>query len=60
MGRNVVFMIDMIHVAKGNSADIDTLTNLLLKCFFDLTAREMHIAWGNPCQNAYHAYHLNA
>ena len=25
----------------------------------DLTAREMHIAWGNPCQNAYHTYHLN-
>ena len=26
----------------------------------DLTAQEMHIAWGNPCQNAYHTYHLNA
>ncbi|HEX2698055.1 MAG TPA: carcinine hydrolase/isopenicillin-N N-acyltransferase family protein, partial [Anaerolineales bacterium] len=26
----------------------------------DLTAREMHICWGNPCQNAYHTYHLNA
>jgi isopenicillin-N N-acyltransferase-like protein len=26
---------------------------------FDLTAREMHIAWGNPCQNAYHTYHLD-
>ena len=26
----------------------------------DLTAREMHIAWGNPCQNSYHAYHLDA
>ncbi len=26
----------------------------------DLTAREMHIAWGNPCQNVYHTYHLNA
>jgi isopenicillin-N N-acyltransferase-like protein len=25
----------------------------------DLTAREMHIAWGNPCQNAYHTYHLD-
>jgi len=25
----------------------------------DLTAREMHIAWGNPCQNIYHTYHLN-
>ncbi len=26
----------------------------------DLTAREMHIAWGNPCQNMYHTYHLDA
>lgn len=26
----------------------------------DLTSREMHIAWGNPCQNIYHTYHLNA
>jgi isopenicillin-N N-acyltransferase-like protein len=25
----------------------------------DLTAREMHIAWGNPCQNAYHTYSLD-
>lgn len=24
----------------------------------DLTAREMHIAWGNPCKNTYHTYHL--
>jgi isopenicillin-N N-acyltransferase-like protein len=26
----------------------------------DLTAREMHIAWGNPCRNLYHTYHLDA
>lgn len=26
----------------------------------DLSSREMHIAWGNPCQNLYHTYHLNA
>jgi isopenicillin-N N-acyltransferase-like protein len=25
----------------------------------DVTAREMHIAWGNPCQNSYHTYHLD-
>ena len=25
----------------------------------DLTAREMHIAWGNPCVNSYHTYHLD-
>jgi len=32
-----------------------TITALVI----DLTAREMHIAWGNPCQNNYHTYHLN-
>lgn len=26
----------------------------------DLTAREMHVVWGNPCANPYHTYHLNA
>jgi isopenicillin-N N-acyltransferase-like protein len=26
----------------------------------DLTAREMHIAWGSPCENPYHKYHLEA
>ena len=26
----------------------------------DLTTREMHIAWGNPCENPYHTYHLDA
>lgn len=24
----------------------------------DLTARSMHLAWGNPCQTRYHTYHL--
>lgn len=24
----------------------------------DLTARAMHIAWGNPCENLYHTYYL--
>jgi isopenicillin-N N-acyltransferase-like protein len=26
----------------------------------DLTARAMHIAWGNPCENVYHTYYLDA
>jgi isopenicillin-N N-acyltransferase-like protein len=26
----------------------------------DLTAREMHISWGNPCRNRYHTYHLDS
>ena len=33
-----------------------TITALVI----DLTAREMHICWGNPCQNSYHTYHLDA
>jgi isopenicillin-N N-acyltransferase like protein len=24
----------------------------------DLTAKTMHIAWGNPCENHYHTFHL--
>jgi isopenicillin-N N-acyltransferase-like protein len=24
----------------------------------DLTAKTMHIAWGNPCMNVYHTFHL--
>ncbi len=24
----------------------------------DLSTRVMHLAWGNPCANAYHSYHL--
>lgn len=26
----------------------------------DLTSRAMHIAWGNPCENAFHTYYLDA
>jgi len=26
----------------------------------DLTSRAMHVAWGNPCENAYHTYYLDA
>ncbi|HSQ39428.1 MAG TPA: C45 family peptidase [Anaerolineales bacterium] len=33
-----------------------TINSLII----DLTAREMHLAWGNPCKNAYHTYHLDA
>jgi isopenicillin-N N-acyltransferase-like protein len=25
----------------------------------DLTARVMHLAWGNPCENPFHTYHLD-
>jgi isopenicillin-N N-acyltransferase-like protein len=26
----------------------------------DLTDRQMHIAWGNPCQSEYHTYTLES
>jgi len=26
----------------------------------DLTTREMHVAWGNPCENKYHTFYLDA
>jgi len=48
-------------ICNHNIAGIDpmdresTITALVI----DLTAREMHIVWGNPCQNTYHTYHLN-
>ncbi len=41
---------------EGNLLDREKTINALV---IDLTAREMHIAWGNPCQNAYHTYHLD-
>ena len=41
---------------EGNLLDREKTINALV---IDLTAREMHIAWGNPCTNAYHTYHLD-
>ena len=48
-------------ICNHNIAGIDPLDreNTISAMVIDLTAREMHIAWGNPCQNAYHTYHLN-
>ena len=40
---------------EGNLLDREKTINALV---IDLTAREMHIAWGNPCKNSYHTYHL--
>jgi isopenicillin-N N-acyltransferase-like protein len=40
---------------EGNSLDREKTINAQV---IDLTAREMHIAWGNPCKNSYHTYHL--
>jgi isopenicillin-N N-acyltransferase-like protein len=33
-----------------------TITSLVM----DLTARQMHIAWGNPCVNQYHTYQMDS
>jgi len=32
--------------------------NTINSMVIDLTAREMHIAWSNPCVNPYHTYAL--
>jgi len=49
-------------ICNHNIEGIDPLDreNTISAMVIDLTAREMHIAWGNPCQNAYHTYHLDA
>ena len=44
------------HDAGDNiSVDSEKTINALV---IDLTSREMHIAWGNPCQNEYAIYQL--
>ncbi|MFH1523601.1 MAG: C45 family peptidase [Chloroflexota bacterium] len=40
-----------------NPLDREKTVNALV---IDLTTREIHIAWGNPCENPYHTYHLDA
>ena len=49
-------------ICNHNIEGIDPLDreSTITAFVIDLTAREMHIAWGNPCQNAYHTYHLDA
>lgn len=49
-------------ICNHNIKGIDPLDreSTITAFVIDLTSREMHIAWGNPCQNAYHTYHLNA
>jgi len=32
-----------------------TITSLVM----DLTARQMHVAWGNPCSNSYHTFQMD-
>lgn len=44
-------------IDAADALDREKTVNALV---IDLTAREMHIAWGNPCENPYHTYHLDA
>jgi isopenicillin-N N-acyltransferase-like protein len=48
-------------ICNHNIEGIDPLDreSTISALVIDLTSREMHIVWGNPCQNAYHTYHLN-
>lgn len=48
-------------ICNHNIVGIDPLDreSTIAALVIDLTAREMRIAWGNPCQNAYHTYQLN-
>jgi isopenicillin-N N-acyltransferase like protein len=39
---------------KGLQDRQKTINSLVI----DLTTRSMHVAWGNPCINAYHTYYL--
>ncbi|HVN14361.1 MAG TPA: C45 family peptidase [Anaerolineales bacterium] len=45
------------NIDRDDPLDREKTINAMV---IDLTAREMHIAWGNPCQNSYHTYHLDA
>ena len=49
-------------ICNHNIAGLDPLDRekTINAMVIDLTMREMHIAWGNPCENAYHTYHLDA
>lgn len=44
-------------IDASNPLDREKTVNAMV---INLTAREMHICWGNPCENPYHTYHLDA
>jgi len=49
-------------ICSHQDAELDPLDRekTINAIIMDLTARMMHLAWGNPCKNAYHTYYLNA
>lgn len=44
------------NIAGADPLDRETTISAMV---IDLTAREMHVTWGNPCQNGYHTFHLD-
>lgn len=48
-------------ICNHSIEDIDPLDRekTVNSMVIDLTARVMHLAWGNPCENMYHTYHLD-
>ncbi len=55
---HINFPNSICNHAVESDAPLDrekTITALVM----DLTLRVMHLAWGNPCVNTYHTYHLS-
>ncbi len=48
-------------ICNHSMTNIDPLDREKTVCalIMDLTARAMHVAWGNPCANQYHTYYLD-
>jgi isopenicillin-N N-acyltransferase-like protein len=49
-------------ICNHSTDDIEPLDRVktINAMIIDLTSRAMHITWGNPCENSYHTFHLEA
>jgi isopenicillin-N N-acyltransferase-like protein len=49
-------------ICNHSSEDIDPLDRetTITALIIDLTAKAMHITWGNPCKSTYHTYYLES
>ena len=45
------------HSTEGSPLERE---KTIVSMIFDLTNREIHAAWGNPCQGVYQTFHFNA
>lgn len=55
--------INFPHAICNHDESVEHLADrekTICALIIDLTARAMHIAWGNPCENVYHTYYLDA